>query len=362
MKRCLRCTLPATFPGAALDSRGLCHYCRQAEAPVQDLARGREIARRFEELAARVRGRQAYDCLVSWSGGKDSTYVLTMVKEEYGLRPLALTLDNGFVSPRALDNCRVVADKLGVDHMIFAPRFDLLRRLFSASLDGRHFPRAALRRASGICNACMGLNKLIAVQIAQEKRIPILIYGWSPGQIPLPSALLTYTPSLVQTMLQSTATLLRQLSGEDLSPYLPAVLGSTASPIELHSASPLVFVEYDEAHIRERIAPLGWKAPEDTDPNSSNCLLNTFASMVHRQQFGYHPYDMELATLVRRGDMTREQALRRLEAPPDLALSASIAARLGISEEQLLAIRNSMPGDVTWDEPAALIPELSMEG
>jgi len=328
MRRCQRCTLPETFPGAAIDGQGVCRYCRQARSPKEDLAQRGKLEFRFSRLVERLRGRQSYDCLVSWSGGKDSTYVLTLLKQDYGLRPLAVTFDNGFLSPQALDNCRTVANQLGVDHIIVAPKFDLLRRLFVSSVDSACFPRVALRRASSICNACMGMNKLIALQLAQEKKIPFLAYGWSPGQIPIPSALLAYTPSLLQTILQSTAASLQRLAGETLQAYLPDT--GTTYPIELYSVSPLGFLRYDEVQIRRRISGLGWKPPDDTGPNSSNCLLNALASSIHYQQFGYHPYDMELATLVRMGCIARGEALRRLEVAPDPALVASIRTRLGL--------------------------------
>lgn len=334
MRRCERCTLPESFPGAALDEHGLCEFCRRAPSPELDRQHRQLVGQRFGQLARRLRGHQPYDCLVSWSGGKDSTYVLTMLKEDYGLQPLALTFDNGFVSPRAFENCRAIAARLGVDHLIVAPRFDLLRRLYAASLDGSAFPRAALRRTSGICNACMGMAKLVALQTAQEKRVPLLAYGWSPGQIPLSSALLTYTPALVRTMLDSSATVLQRLVGEDLAAYLPTE-PAQGPQAELHSVSPLAFWDYDEAHIRRRIGALGWQPPDDTDPNSSNCLLNAFASETHRRQFEYHPYDMELASLVRKGYLDRQEALRRLEELPPPAVLAAIRARLGLGDGEV---------------------------
>ena len=67
---------------------------------------------------------------MAYSGGKDSTYTLQVLKQHYGLRVLALTLDNGFVSDSAFSNMRNVTDKLGIDHIIFKPRFDLMKQIF----------------------------------------------------------------------------------------------------------------------------------------------------------------------------------------------------------------------------------------
>jgi hypothetical protein len=57
---------------------------------------------------------------------------------------------------------------------------------------------------------------------------------------------------------------------------------------------------------------VGWKNPKDTDPNSTNCLLNTYANQLHIEKYGYNPYSYELAELVRKGILKRDKALQRL--------------------------------------------------
>jgi hypothetical protein len=80
------------------------------------------------------------------------------------------------------------------------------------------------------------------------------------------------------------------------------------------------------------IEAYGWKRPNDLDPNSTNCLLNTFAAHVHIKQMGYHAYALELAGLVREGYLERDEALRRLEIPQTPELLTAVAARLGVPD------------------------------
>ena len=61
----------------------------------------------------------------------------------------------------------VVAENLGVDHIIVKPRFDLLRAIFVASTGSGMYPPRALERASAICNSCMGLAKGIGLRLAR---------------------------------------------------------------------------------------------------------------------------------------------------------------------------------------------------
>jgi len=334
MKRCTRCILPETFPGIRFDEEGACQYCRRMPATGPQAERRAtqkdRLRARFEELVRQVHTRPGYHCLMSWSGGKDSTYTLRLLREQYDLRTLAFTFDNGFVSPAALNNMRAVAESLGVDHVIVKPRFDLLQQIFLASTQPGMYPPRALERASGICNSCMALAKGIGLRMALEKDIPMLVYGWSPGQIPLASALLRTNPRMLRAMLETAIAPLEKVAAGQVTVYFPEKhhLGDTREfP---YNVSPLAFLEYDEETALRRIQPLGWERPQDTDPNSTNCLLNSFANMIHVEQMGYHPYAMELAGLVREGYMSREEALGRLEVAAAPEVVAAVEAKLDI--------------------------------
>jgi len=328
MKRCTRCVLPETFPGIRFDEEGVCQYCRRTPPPQQRAAQRARLRARFEEIVEQVRDLSGYHCLLGWSGGKDSTYTLWLLKEQYGLRVLAFTFDNGFTSPAAFKNMRVVAESMGVDHLIVKPRFDLLREAFVASIEPGMYPPRALERASGVCNTCMGIAKGIGLRIALTEDIPLVIYGWSPGQIPLASALLRTNHRMLEAFLQTAKAPLEAAVGPEVRNYFP-------SPRQLEQAerfpylvSPLAFLEYNEETAFDRIRRLGWHKPQDTDPNSTNCLLNGFACHIHIEQMGFHPYVMELAGLVREGYMSREEALARLEPVDVPEVEAAVAVKL----------------------------------
>ena len=331
MRRCTRCVLPETFPGIQFDEDGLCQHCRRQPSPERRDEQRAQLRARFEAMAQEVREEPGYQCLVSWSGGKDSTYTLWLMRHEYGLRVLAMTFDNGFVSPTAFENMRTVSDRLGVDHVIIRPGFTFLKRVFTASMDPTLYSPKALERASSICNTCMGLAKGIALRLALEKNIPMMVYGWSPGQIPLPSAFLRPNRSMLASMVEAASAPLAQASGGEAGVYFPELEQLERAPRLPANVSPLVFLDWHEDAAVETIQRYGWRQPDDTDPNSSNCLLNAFANQVHHAHMGYHAYAMELAGLVREGYMERDEALRRLETQPSAELVQRVADRLGVS-------------------------------
>jgi aminotransferase len=88
--------------------------------------------------AIRERGRNLpYDCVMGLSGGADSSYV-GMVAREYGLRPLAVHLDNGWNTVTATSNIEKLTNGLDIHlwtHVIRWPEFqDVQRALFKASV------------------------------------------------------------------------------------------------------------------------------------------------------------------------------------------------------------------------------------
>lgn len=64
--------------------------------------------------------------------------------------------------------------------------------------------------------------------------------------------------------------------------------------------------------ILAEIKKMGWTAPNDTDSNSINCLLNAFANHVHIERYGFHPYTWEIANMVRAGVMTRDEGYKKI--------------------------------------------------
>lgn len=114
LKRCTKCVLPETFPFIDYDVKGVCNYCRNYKPKIQ--------IQSFEKLKALVepyrRKDGRADCIVPFSGGRDSTYSLHIVKKELGLNPIAFTYDWGMVTDLARRNIARACGKLGVENII----------------------------------------------------------------------------------------------------------------------------------------------------------------------------------------------------------------------------------------------------
>ncbi len=331
MKICKRCILNEKFPGISFDEHGICSFCQKATEHEERIANQERYSKKFKRLLDERKGKGAYDLIMAYSGGKDSSYTLEILRRDYGLKVLAITFDNGFVSPFALENIRHMVDVLDVDHLLIRPSFKILRKIFSETAKKDIFPPKALERASSICTCCIGFVKAILLKTALEKQVPFIGFGWSPGQAPVQSSVMQTNPRMIAMTMKSFWPKLEEIAGEDLSRFYPTGkdLDRPASsfPINVH---PLAFHPYDEEKIKDHLSAIGWKSPPDTDPNSSNCLLNAFANKVHMERLGFHPYAWEMAGIVRAGGVSRQKALEKISEPADPELVRSVQEKLGI--------------------------------
>ena len=200
MQICSHCILPDTFPGIKFDSSGVCNHCRQEESAIAKAPEKKaEYRRRLDSLIADTKGKApSYDAICAYSGGKDSSYTLKILREHYDLRVIALVFDNHFVSPAAWENIQAVTDCLGVDVVRFRPPWPLARKLFAAAAQEDIFPAATLLRASSVCTGCITMVKSLTLKTALEMSIPLSAYGWSPGQAPIQAAIMKSNASQVK--------------------------------------------------------------------------------------------------------------------------------------------------------------------
>jgi len=337
MRICSTCVLPETFPGIRFDENGKCSYCKKYRGQDNQDQLKERFKDKFLGVLKDTKGKGPYDALMAYSGGKDSTYTLTRLKEDFGLRVLAITFDHGFVSPMALENIRKVTDALNVDHIAFHPGGGTLCEVFVKSMRPGMYPIKALERASSICNSCMNIVKSFLLRTAIEMEVPLVAYGWSPGQAPIQSSVFKTNGSMVQQMQQAMLKPVRDMVGNRLSAFLleerhyenKSADPGSRFPYLVH---PLAFMNYDEERILESIRELGWVDPKDTDANSTNCLLNGFANQVHMEQHAFHPYAFEIAGLVREGYMTRDEGLKKLSTPSDPKVIAYVKQKLGLTD------------------------------
>jgi glucosamine--fructose-6-phosphate aminotransferase (isomerizing) len=111
--RCTSCLLPETFPNIKFNTEGVCNICLSFTPPIYA---GLEQLK-TDLAAASPNGK---DVLVCLSGGRDSCYILHLIKE-LGFHPTAYTYDWGMVTTAARENMAKMCGILGVEHILVSP-------------------------------------------------------------------------------------------------------------------------------------------------------------------------------------------------------------------------------------------------
>jgi len=132
LRRCSRCVIPETHETIVFDEEGICNICRQHDYK-QEKIDWKAKKKDLDELIETYRGKYEYDCIVPFSGGKDSTWTLYYLVKKCGLKPLVVRFDHGFLRPTVLENTRKTIRKLGVDFHHFTPNWKVVQKLMLQS-------------------------------------------------------------------------------------------------------------------------------------------------------------------------------------------------------------------------------------
>ena len=116
---CTRCLMDTTDPEIQFDKNGVCNHCHDYDRLIQQRVLNGQIGLQYlEGLVEQIKREgvgKPYDCLMGVSGGVDSTYVAYIVKKKFGLRPLAVHMDNGWDSELAVKNIEETLKRLNID-------------------------------------------------------------------------------------------------------------------------------------------------------------------------------------------------------------------------------------------------------
>ena len=327
-RMCARCVLTSAFPGIRFNEHGVCDLCLSAGSPEETFTRRERLMADIDEVIEQYRGNGEYECIVAYSGGKDSSNTLKFLVERYGLRCLAVTVDNGFIAEQAVENCKTVTAALGVDLLFYRPSPVFMNDLYLKSATTALHAPAAIKRASSMCNSCISLINNYMIKTALQHNVKIIAGGYIGGQIPTDAAVMR-----MKTSVQS------KLRGVSLKRYVTA-LGPAAEKYmgfpdvtddsELVIVNPMLGLGQSEEQVIENISSIGWQRVTSVGLNSSNCQLNDLGIAVHHKQHGFHPYALEASEQIRAGLMTRAEALKKVERIPEFSDLRDQIAKIGL--------------------------------
>ncbi len=175
LKRCTKCILPETMPFIRFDENGVCNYCnnykkRNKPKPKEEL---------FKLVEPYRRPGKELDCIVPFSGGRDSCYGLHLIVKELEMKPVTYTYDWGMVTDLGRRNISQMCGDMGVENIIVAADISQKRKNIKMNLQAwlksphlgmmamltagdKHFFRyvEAIKKQTGINLNLWGVNPL----------------------------------------------------------------------------------------------------------------------------------------------------------------------------------------------------------
>ena len=189
---CKKCILLDGSLGVSVnENTGLCNFCEDPKhktpswwkTQITDEMRrdGLEDWQQVIERAQLRRGKQKYDCIVGYSGGKDSTALLWKMVHDYDLNPLAVTVDSGFIPDTAFENVRDTLQKINVDHIIIDGAKETFPKMYRWMFLHQDSDEKCL--TTSLCEVCSDLVHALVVKEALKQNIDLILFGYSPDEI-----------------------------------------------------------------------------------------------------------------------------------------------------------------------------------
>jgi N-acetyl sugar amidotransferase len=361
---CNRCILTSSYPRIHFDNEGVCSICREYDQWSQkrefDLLNNQKL---LEKICTEARNKKKdFDALIPLSGGKDSTYVLYVARKKLGLRCLAYTLDTGYLSDHAKKNIENTCKILGVEHLYY--RFDpeLMNRLFGLFI----------KKTGWFCSVCMRAIAMTTSLMADLYRVPLIITGTSLStELPLSREMIQLgTVDHVRNVLKGESIVSeseRLLISNSLRRKIGYLLFLLSKKRHLRTYAWFNLSEYVDWNydiilntIREE---LDWTSPSEAE--HMDCIIHPLQKYIHDRRFpGSEMERLTLARLIMAGQISREEALRKLEKSssqcPDSVMNLFLD-NIKMSKEEFDKYIDMGPRHLQFNSKPGLISKLRMK-
>lgn len=309
-RACRRCVMDSSDSSILFDATGLCIYCQNFDLNVapewQDMQRDGLLS----EVATKIRAKgdgQAYDCIIGVSGGLDSSYAAYLAVREMKLRPLLYHVDAGWNTAHAVRNIECLVDGLGVDLHTDVIDWDEMADLQSAFLHAQIADQDMPQDVAFFSSL---------YRYAKKKKIKYILTGanFSTECIREPEAWGAY-PGIDRRLIID----IHRRFGKRALGTFPIV--DTLEYRLLYRnfyrfqvVNPLNYGPFDKAAAEATLSrELGWSPFKHKHHESR--FTRFFEDYWLPRKFGFDKRRAHFSSLIVTGQMTREEALARLEKP-----------------------------------------------
>jgi glucosamine--fructose-6-phosphate aminotransferase (isomerizing) len=354
LRRCTKCVLPETMPYIRFDESGVCNYChaykpRNAPKPKAELF----------NLVESYRRKHGPDCIVPFSGGRDSCYGLHLIVNELKMKPIAFTYDWGMVTDLGRRNISRMCAALGVENIIVAD--DIAQKRANIAMNLRAWLKAPHLGMISILTAGDKHFFRYLEKLKHQTGIQLNLWGTSPLEVThFKAGFLGIPPDFeqeevyldgLQKQLRYQTLRLRQMMQ---SPgYFNTSLWDTWSGEYYRSVKKKAdyyhiydYWTWDERLLDQTLAMYEWEKAVDTNTTwRIGDGTAAFYNYIYYTVAGFTEHDTLRSNQIREGQMSREEALVRIEDEnrPRYPNIKWYLDALGLDFEEVITRVNAVP-------------------
>lgn len=347
-KICINCVMDTSDPNIKFDENGICDHCHDFDVnvkPYWEINSNSEII--LNNIVKKIKlnsKNKEFDCILGISGGVDSSYMLHLAVNKYGLRPLVFHVDGGWNSELAVHNINVMIDKLGLDLYTEVINWEEMK----------DFQLAFFK--SGVPHIDIPQDHAFIATLyhfAEKHDIKYILNGgnFSTECVQYPMKWLYYGTDMSQIHdIRKKFGTNKMKTYPFSSIYRHKIYLKYIKGVEVIKPLNYVpFIKKDAIALLEK--EYGWKAYPQKHFESR--FTKFYEGYWLPERFGFDTRRVQFSSLILTGQMTRVEALEQLKKPAyDPATIDEefnyIATKLGISSEELRYYFN-MPKKYYWD-------------
>ncbi len=349
MEKCKKCNLPETYETIEFDGKYGCNICH-SNIILKKKINWKKRYSELNKIINKFKNKYEYDCIVPFSGGKDSTFQLYYVINQLKLKPLVVRFNHGFLRPITIENTNRTLKKLGADIIDFTPNWRIVKMLMEESF----------KRKTDFCWHCHTGIYSYPMQIAIKFKIPLIIWGEPLAEM---SAYYKYDEieqedeekfNKVRNLGISAEDMYGMLKNSnfnfdkrDLTPYtFPSFDQYKASNINSINLGNYIKWDYNK-QVKLIKKELGWQSdelegvPDKANPFSSKieCYMQGSRDYIKYLKRGYSRISQNIASELRNGNITPGEAKKLIKEEGKKPQSLDIFLKfINMSEKEFYTI------------------------
>jgi len=306
---CVTCVMDTTDANISFNEQGECMYCQDANKlrknTVSDLNNQKV---NLESLLAKIKRSgegKPYDCLMGLSGGVDSSYV-TYQLYKFGLRVLVVHMDNGWDSELSVMNIENILRYTGFDLYTNVLNWKEFRQMQVAYLKAGVLDLEALSDHAinaTIFNAARKFGIKYVITGSNPKTESILPLSWR------------YDPKLTDS--KNIFGIVKKVGGFKPK-YFPTISLVQylfyIKVLKIELIAILEYLDFDKGRAMNVIkTEMGWR--DYVGKHYESIITRFYQGYILPNKFYIDKRRAHLSSLIIAGQITREEALRKLEEP-----------------------------------------------